>query len=177
MNSKIVIIIFVLQFCTIAHVVLGQNHSEVPVWNQSIENSIPPDWLIIPSKQKAGIFRSSDAKDIILYNGFVKRSFRVEPNAVCTGYQNMINGQQLLRAISAEARITIDGKSYNVGGLHGQSEKAYLLPQWLNEFKENENDFQFASYEVGSLSPYFHWNAITWATNKNQPTCKQIIFS
>jgi len=96
---------------------------------------------------------------------------------VCTGYQNMINGQQLLRAISAEARITIDGKNHNVGGLHGQSEKAYLLPQWLNEFKENENDFQFVSYEVSSLSPYIHWKATTWAMNKNQPTGKQITFS
>ena len=171
MNSKKVIILFVLSFCTIAHAIRGQNQaSEVPVWSPSLENSIASDWIIIPSKQKAGIFRSADGKDIILYNGFVKRSFRVEPNAVCTGYQNMINGQQLLRAISAEARITIDGKSYNVGGLHGQAEKAYLLPQWLNEFKANENDFQFVSYEVSSLSPYIHWKATTWAMNKNQPT-------
>src|SRR5215204_3291896 len=113
MNSKKVNFILAISFCTIAHSLLGQNQpSEVPVWNQSIENSIPSDWLIIPSKQRAGIYRSSDGKDIILYNGFVKRSFRVEPNAVCTGFQNMINGQQLLRAISAEARITIDGKNY-----------------------------------------------------------------
>ncbi len=178
MNSKKAILIFVISFCTIAHAARGQNQpSEVPVWNASVENSIPPDWLIIPSKQKAGIFKSSDGKDIVLYNGFVKRTFRVAPNAVCTGYQNMINGQQLLRALSAEARITIDGKNYNVGGMHGQKEKAYLLPQWLNEFKENENDFQFASYEVSSLSPYIHWKATTWATNKNQPTGKQITFS
>ena len=178
MNSKKVIVVFVISFCTIAFAVRGQNRvSEVPLWNESLENSIPLDWLIIPSKQKAGIFKSSDAKDIILYNGFVKRTFRIAPNAVCTGYQNMINGQQLLRAISAEARVTINGKSYNVGGLHGQSEKAYLLPQWLNEFKKNENDFQFASYEVSSLSPYIHWKATTWAMNKNQPTGKQITFS
>ena len=56
MNSKKGIDILIILFCTMANAVHGQNQpSEIPVWNQSIENSIPSDWLIIPSKQKAGI--------------------------------------------------------------------------------------------------------------------------
>ena len=156
MNSKTVTIIFVISFVTTAQIV-GQNQSsDLPIWNKSIENSILADWLVRPAKQKAGVFVSQNGKDVILYNGFVKRSFRIDPNVVCTGYQNMINGQQLLRAVSAEARLTIDGKSYNVGGLHGQSEKAYLLPAWVDTFKAHENDFQFTSYDVNAITPYIH---------------------
>ena len=92
------------------------------------------DWLVQPVKQKAGVYKSADNRNIILYNGLVKRSFRLSPNVVCTDYKNMITGQQLLRAVMPEAVITINGNEYNVGGLYGQKEKAYLLPEWLDKF-------------------------------------------
>ena len=72
----------------------------------------------------------------------------------------MITGQQLLRAVMPEAVITINGKEYNVGGLHGQKEKAYLLPEWLDNFTKGENDFQFVSYEISELKPFMSiWKA------------------
>ena len=84
----------------------------------------PGDWLVHSVKQKAGVYTSVDNKDIILFNGLLKREFRLAPNVVCTDYQNMITGQQLLRALTAEAVIVITGKEWNVGGLYGQKEKA-----------------------------------------------------
>jgi hypothetical protein len=84
------------------------------------------DWLIKPVTQKAGIYTSAHKKDIILYNGLVKRTFRLSPNVVCTDYKNMITGQQLLRAVMPEAMISINGKEYNIGGLNG----------WMNFQKE-----------------------------------------
>ena len=37
----------------------------------------PGDWLVHPVKQKAGVYTSADNKDIILYNGLVKRTFQI----------------------------------------------------------------------------------------------------
>ena len=142
------------------------------------QNLYTGDWLIKPVTQKAGIYSSADKKDIILYNGLVKRTFRLSPNVVCTDYKNMITGQQLLRAVMPEAVITINGKEYNIGGLYGQKEKAYLLPEWLENFTKGENDFQFVSYEINELKPFINWNAGNWwASNKKHPGGKVISFS
>jgi hypothetical protein len=48
------------------------------------------DWLVQKVQQRAAIYMSSDAKDIHLYNGLVKRSFRLQPNLVCTDFKNII---------------------------------------------------------------------------------------
>jgi len=142
------------------------------------QNLYTGDWLIKPVTQKAGIYSSADKKDIILYNGLVKRTFRLSPNVVCIDYKNMITGQQLLRAVMPEAVITINGKEYNIGGLYGQKEKAYLLPEWLENFTKGENDFQFVSYEINELKPFIAWKAGNWwASNKKHPGGKVISFS
>lgn len=136
------------------------------------------DWLVAPVLQKAQVYKSADSKDIILYNGLVKRTFRLSPNMVCTDYKNMITGQQLLRATMPEAVVTINGKEYNVGGLYGQKEKAYLLPEWVDKFTKNENDFQFVKYEINELKPLVNWKVGDWwASNKKQPAGKQLSFS
>ena len=127
--------------------------------NASTQRLYPGDWLVHPVEEKAGIYKSSDNKDIILSNGLVKRTFRLTPNVVCTDYKNMITGQQLLRAVMPEAVITINGNDYNVGGLYGQKEKAYLLPEWLDKFTKDENDFQFVDYEINEVKPYVNWKA------------------
>lgn len=133
------------------------------------------DWLIQQSNHKAVV--SIGKQDITLSNGLASRSFRLSPNIVCTDYKNLINGQQLLRAVSPEARITINGTSYNVGGLFGQKEKAYLLPEWLNSYTSNENDFQFVKYETGNITPFINWEqGRWWMLNKQNPTGKTIAF-
>ena len=143
----------------------------------SLENLYTGDWLVTPVKTKAAVYTSADKKDIHLYNGLVKRTFRLSPNAVCIDYKNMITGQQLLRALKPEAIITINGKEYNVGGLYGQKEKAYLLPEWIDNFSKNENDFQFVEYEVSELQPFINWKAGDWwAYNKKHPEGKVLSF-
>ncbi len=132
------------------------------------------DWLVQPVIIKAQVNKSEDGKNIILYNGLVERTFRVQPNLVCVDYKNMSNGQQLLRAVKPEARITIDNKEYKIGGLHGQTENAYLLPEWVDNFTTDKNDFQFVKYEVEDLKPFIQWKAKGWAMNKNLPNGKML---
>jgi hypothetical protein len=163
-------------FCLLLLFPLYSLPRQLPVWNPQSDKLTTDDWLVKPVANKAGIFESYDKKTIILYNGLLKRSFRISPNTACVDYKNMSNGQQLLRALKPEARITIDGTLYNIGGLYGQDEKAYLLPEWVDNFKAGENDFRFVKFETGNLPPFLHWKSSTWTFNKNQPTGKVISF-
>lgn len=149
----------------------------MPVYNIANEKIYEGDWLVTPVKQKATIYTSADKKEIILYNGLVKRVFRLQPNLVCIDYKNMSNGQQLLRAEKPEAVVTIDGTAFNVGGLYGQTENAYLLPEWLNNFSAHESDFHYTSFEVAELKPFLDRKLKFWTMNTQQPTGKTITFN
>ena len=149
----------------------------IPVYESSIEKKFTVDWLVNPVTVKAGIYKSEDGKDIILYNGLVKRTFRLQPNVTCIDYKNISNGQQLLRAVKPEARITIDNKAYNIGGLYGQTENAYLLPAWLDKFKADDNDFHLLKYDVSELQPLLNRKSKSWSSNEHQPKGKLLSFT
>jgi len=170
MSRLLSLLCFALLFSLCAYTQL-----DLPVFNRSIEK-YKEDWLIFPCTIKAGVYKSEDKKDIILFNGLVKRTFRIQPNVACIDYINLSNGQQLLRAVKPEATIEIDGTDYNVGGLYGQTENAYLLPSWLNNFSAHENDFHFTSYAVSDIQPFIHWKQKGWGMNTHQPTGKRISF-
>ena len=148
----------------------------IPKWDPALEQLNVKDWLIHTPAQKAGVYSSQDGKDIILYNGLVKRTFRMSPNLTCFDFKNLSNGQQLLRAVRPEAVVTINGVAYAVGGLTGQKEKAYLMPSWIDGFKSGEMDFQYAGVEVTDLTPFINWKRRTWAYNTAQPKGKLIKF-
>src|ERR1700753_751106 len=132
------------------------------------------DWLVDSVGTKAQVYKTGN--NIILNNGLVKRAFRIYPNVVCIDYKNLSDGQQLLRAIKPEARVVIDNKEYNVGGLHGQTENAYLVPEWINNFTTDQKDFQFLKFEISDLKPFVSWKPKGWLMNKNQPTGKMLTF-
>lgn len=147
---------------------------DLPVWKDVFDKTVPQDWLIKTPEQKAGVYLSADKKDLILYNGLVRRSFRITPNLVCFDFQNMTNGQQLLRAVRPEAFVTIHGKTYAVGGLKGQKEKAYFLKAWLDDLTDDRSDFHFIRYEVSDIKPYIAWKKTTWSSVSQQATGKKL---
>lgn len=146
------------------------NLQQLPAWQDDMQKNTPADWLVKPLTAKAGVFKAANGKDIVLYNGLVKRVFRLQPNLTCIDYTNLSNGQQLLRAVKPEAQVIIDGHSYNVGGLHGQKENAYLLPEWVDGFKAGDSDLAFRSFTVSSIQPFIKWKPTTWASNTKQGT-------
>ncbi len=145
-------------------------------WSASNDKLYSSDWLIHPVSQKATLYSGSGAKEIILANGLVKRSFRLEPNLVCVDYRNLINGQQLLRAVKPEAKITINGKEYNVGGVYGQKENAYLVPDWLDGFTAGTDDFKCVSFMHSAINPFINWKTSFWTANKKQASGKHLAF-
>jgi hypothetical protein len=139
--------------------------------------SYPGDWLIRPTDIRSSVYLSADGKDIVLYNGLVKRVFRVSPNVACVEYTNLTNGQQLLRAVKPEAVLKINGKEHKVGGLYGQKEKAYLLNNWVDQMTAHSEDLQLKDYEVSELKDQFRWKAVGWSSNRKSPTGKVLSFA
>ncbi|MBB5623904.1 hypothetical protein HDE69_004993 [Pedobacter cryoconitis] len=162
-----------------SHLLAQDKITSLPIWKKTEEPVKKQDWLINSKDRTAQVYRSLTNKDIILSNGLIKRSFRLQPNLACTDFSNLSNGQQLLRAVCPEAKLTINGKPYNVGGLYGQKQKAYLLNQWLDGLTANDSDFLFKSYRITPIVPYINWKpaANEWASNRQQPTGKMLTFS
>lgn len=133
------------------------------------------DWLVTPVKQKAHIY--VNAKEIELNNGLVKRVFRIKPNVACIDYENLSNHQQLLRAIKPEGSVEINGRRYNIGGLYGQTENAYLQADSIDKYKEHEADLHYIAYSITALKPSIHWKPTGWAMNRQQPTGKELSFT
>jgi len=142
--------------------------------NPLVSKSQQADWLIKPTAQKAVI--SIQNNQLILDNGLVRREFLLSPNASCISYKNLSNGQELLRSIEPEARLVLNGTSYNVGGLSGQKEKAYLKLDVEKFLQKKDSDFVFTNYTISDIKPFIHWKPNTWLTNPNQPTGKTVTF-
>lgn len=152
------------------------NAQEIPVWKPEFENKKPADWLVQPLTEKARIYKSQDGRDIVLSNGLLKRTFRITPDLVCTDFKNLSNGQQLLRTVKPEARITLNGKNYNIGGLYGQKENAYLLPEWVDQLKTSDSAFHYTRYSITEIKPYLNWKTSMWTGNKKNAQGKTISF-
>ncbi|MBS1504878.1 MAG: alpha-galactosidase, partial [Bacteroidetes bacterium] len=133
------------------------------------------DWLVNPISSNAHVYVKDN--EISLENGLVKRTFRIRPNVTCVDYVNLVNGQQLLRAIKPEGSIVIGGRSYNIGGLYGQTENAYIQTDSIERYTAHEADLQFASYRISDLKPFIDWRPRGWAMNRLQPTGKVLTFA
>jgi hypothetical protein len=170
--------IFSLAFFIFTSVLsFAQHSSGIPVWNKSFNEIAQEDWLIKPPTAKANVYIAEKEGSLILYNGLVRRSFVMAPNFACYDFQNMATGQQLLRAIRPEAKLIIDGKEYNVGGVVGQQEKAYLQQEWMKGFKAGTEDFIFDGYAVTDIKPFINWKRTTWASVNKQATGKSLAVS
>ena len=135
-------------------------------------NAQKTDWLIQPTAKKAAIFFEN--KQLTLDNGLVRRVFLLDPNASCIRYTNLTNGQELLRSIEPEARLVLNGQSYNVGGLSGQKEKAYLKLNVEKFLQKKDSDFVFTNYSISEIKPFINWKPNTWLTHPNQATGKTV---
>jgi hypothetical protein len=150
---------------------------QLPVWKDSQNNLTSVDWLIVADLYKAAIFQSADKKELILSNGLLKRVFQISPNVACTDLRNLSSGEQLLRAIKPEAQVSINGNKYNIGGLYGQKENAYITASILNGLKPDQHDFQFQKYEISNLPQFINWKqGSMWTGNQKNPTGKTLSF-
>jgi hypothetical protein len=121
------------------------------------DDAIGSDWLVTQVKEPASIEKQLDGREIILTNGLISRTLRLWPNAATVAYDNLITGQSILRGVKPEAIVELDGQKYEVGGLQGQVEYAYLQAGSIDSLSNNPNSFQFSSYEIGAIKERFAW--------------------
>ena len=135
------------------------------------------DWLIQPHDAQATVCQANEGKDIVLRNGLVSRVFRVFPNLATIDIQNLMTGENLLRAVSNEGMLAIDGKTYQLGGLDGQTEFGYTQYEWIDKMRPFANSFRVTNFEINELSERVPWAKSRWARVKEaNPKGKQLTF-
>jgi hypothetical protein len=130
---------------------------QLPVLAPVSNSQSAPDWLLDAQGSKAGVFQRSDHRDVVLDNGVIRRAIRLGPNAATVSLDLLRPQTGFLRAVKPEASVTIDGHSYDVGGLHGQPDGAYLLPEWVDLLTNRPGSFQLFDFRAGQPKAPFGW--------------------
>jgi hypothetical protein len=115
------------------------------------------DWLVSPAAFKAEITESKAEHSLTLENGLVRRVFRLAPNAATVDYRNLVSNEQLLRATGPEAKVTLDGIEYAIGGLEGQPCQNFLKAAWLESLRAMPNAYRFSGWKEEPLDARFPW--------------------
>ncbi|MHC4585046.1 MAG: alpha-galactosidase, partial [Planctomycetota bacterium] len=131
--------------------------------------AIEADWLVAQIKEPVKIEKRLDGREIVLSNGLISRTFRLAPNAATIAYDNLMRGESIIRGVKPEAIVELDGQKYEVGGLQGQVEYAYLLPEWIDSLTSNPNAFVFRGFETGKIEERFEWNRKRYSSNTTWP--------
>ena len=119
-----------------------------------------PDWLLDPSTYRAGVFRTDHPDEIVLSNGLISRTFRLQPNGATVGFDNLVSGETVIRGVKPEAVVSIDGVRYEVGGLKGQPNYAYLKPEWVDDLAVETSAFALVDFEVGEPTARLEWKRV-----------------
>ncbi|MCH8216359.1 MAG: alpha-galactosidase [Planctomycetes bacterium] len=110
--------------------------------------------------EPARVTVSEDGKTLTLSNGLIQRRIRLSPNAATVAFDNLMTGESLIRGIKPEARLKVEGVSFNVGGLTGQPNYAYLMDDWIDSLRREPKAFRFVDHESGQSKPRFAWKRV-----------------
>ena len=116
------------------------------------------DWLIDGAPYRAEVVERGH--ELELSNGLIRRTFRVAPNAATVGLDNLVTGESLLRGVKPEAIVKINGINYEVGGLKGQPNYAFLKSEWLNDMQADPSAMQYIGHEISEPMAPFEWRRV-----------------
>jgi hypothetical protein len=143
--------------------------SRLPIYSGAAATPAPGDWLVKSSSRRSGVYRTDRPDEIVLTNGLIRRIFRLAPNCATVGFDNLMTGAAILRGVKPEARLGIDGKMFDVGGLIGQPDYAYLRPDWIDALKAAPDAWTCAGFETGPTVARFAWKRRRYAGNAVWP--------
>lgn len=118
----------------------------------------PPDWLLDPAPFRAAV--REQGRRLILENGIARRVFALDKNAACIAFDDLRGQQSLLRAVRPEARVTLDGVDYAVGGVVGQPNHAYLTEEWLAAMEVGDAAFRFVGHQIVPVRERLRWKRV-----------------
>ncbi len=125
-----------------------------------LQAATPADWLIDPSPYKATVSVGAGGREVELNNGLLRRVIRLQPNAATVALDNLVTGESLLRGVKPEAVVQIDGRRFDVGGLKGQPNYAFLRPEWIDQLRADPTAFRFIGYEIGQPKERLAWKRV-----------------
>ncbi|HEX3997818.1 MAG TPA: hypothetical protein VHX65_04650 [Pirellulales bacterium] len=115
------------------------------------------DWLVDPTPFQSRVVADEHRHEIVLANGLARRVIQLAPNAATVDLQNLSSGEHLLRAISPEARVTIGGVEFRIGGLEGQPIGNYLKPEWFATLRDRRDAYHFVGWSAGPIEARLKW--------------------
>lgn len=127
------------------------------------------DWLIVAPKERSSVRKSSNGREITMANGLIRRVWRVAPDVATVAFDNIMTGASLIRGVKPEAELEVDGQSYEIGGLAGQEEWAYLRTEWLDWMKPNPAAFHYTHMESGAMEERFPWKQAAYSGHQPWP--------
>ncbi|MBQ9372788.1 MAG: hypothetical protein IJU03_11410 [Thermoguttaceae bacterium] len=113
------------------------------------------DWLLDPTPYVSNVLFNESTNELTLTNGLAERRVLLAPNAATVSLRNLTTGEEFVRALAPEARVTIDGESYPVGGLTGAPVANYWREEWRKTAQPLENAYRYERYEVGEIEERF----------------------
>lgn len=142
------------------------NVSDLPFYNK--HNRVTADWLITDQLPASAVYKTTEGW-LALSNGLITRTFTVAPNVATIALDNLATNEALVRAVSPEAVLWINGQEVNVGGLTGQKIGNYLLPEWIPGLKADPYSLQLQSFDVNPVRARMEWNRRTSWSATQQP--------
>lgn len=132
-----------------------------------IASALPPetyqperDWLVQPQGFKASVTKDEARNEVTLSNGLIRRTFQTGPGFATTAFELTATGESLIRAVRPEGAVTLDGRRYDIGGLSGQPNQAFLTEAWLKELKPSPDTLRFIGMSIGAPVAPFAWKQI-----------------
>lgn len=131
------------------------------VFLASLAGALPaqtgPDWLVDAGPYRARIEAAADGSGVTLTNGLLARRLRLQPNAATVAFDDLVGGAALLRAVGPEALVTLDGRSFAIGGLVDAGIKNFLTPAAEAALRGDPAAFQLVGWEERAIAPPFAW--------------------
>ncbi|MBI1225067.1 MAG: alpha-galactosidase [Bacteroidetes bacterium] len=126
------------------------------------------DWLIHPITTPTTVLKDGE-KDLVLTNGLLLRRWRIVPDVTTTHLTIFTKNENYLRGVKPEAELVMDGDTMRIGGLLGQPEYGYLLPEWLDSLHADSSAFHCVDFEIGEVEPLLAWKQNRWSGEKDYP--------
>ncbi len=127
------------------------------------------DWLVEGINDPVTIDLQDDGKSLSLSNGLIERAFRLHPNLAAVSFNHLVTEQEFLRGVKPEAKVVINGATYEIGGLRGQPNYGFLQDDWIDDLTSSPDAFQFQGYKTGACRSDIHWNQKRYATESLWP--------
>ena len=127
------------------------------------------DWLVKGVNDPVTINVIDSGNTLSISNGLIERTFRLHPNLATISLRHQVTEDEFVRGVKPEAQVVINGATYEIGGLKGQPNYAYLEDDWIDELTASPDAFQFKGYSTGDCVPPLKWKQKRYAGETNWP--------